>query len=92
MSFPQSTEFPPGPLPGAKVGMCSLLFLLKLWEVLCFTLKVSAQLLSKGSGSCPPAPVTRIEAGRCAYVGEHKQTTQHDRLFEFLLVCGTQIS
>lgn len=39
MSLPESTEFPPGMLPGAKVGMYSLFPLIKWEEVLCFTLK-----------------------------------------------------
>lgn len=52
--FPESTEFPPGMLPGAKVGMYSLFFLVKLWEVLCFPLKdvsVRTGLILRGSNS-----------------------------------------
>lgn len=54
MSFSESTEFPPGMLAGAKVGLYSLFFLVKLWEVLCFTLKdvsVRTGLILRGSHS-----------------------------------------
>lgn len=53
--IPESTEFPPGMLPGAKLGMYFLFFLVE-WEFLCFTLKdvsVRTGLILRGSNSWP---------------------------------------